>query len=141
MRQLVDTMLITNNRASFHLRGKKNLVKHQKVSKYYENDGPQNFLLLLCLYQQLQLLKTVILRLESLSIQTFGLSEKIGKAVSSKSIFITFLELICSNFRLNLCEEIVNEIKFEGVWGELEAKNCFQKQSFSKYLRQTLVFM
>ena len=26
------------NRASFHLLGKENLVKHQKVSKYYEND-------------------------------------------------------------------------------------------------------
>ena len=31
-------MLISNNRPSFHLWGKKNLVKHQKVSKYYEND-------------------------------------------------------------------------------------------------------
>ena len=29
---------ITNNRTSFHLRWKKNLVKHQKVSKYHEND-------------------------------------------------------------------------------------------------------
>ena len=28
----------SNNRASFHLWGKGNLVKHQKVSKYYEND-------------------------------------------------------------------------------------------------------
>ena len=31
-------MLITNNSASFHLWEKENLVKHQKVSKYYEND-------------------------------------------------------------------------------------------------------
>ena len=30
-------MLISNNRASFHLWWKKNLVKHQKVSEYYEN--------------------------------------------------------------------------------------------------------
>ena len=37
--------------------------------------------------------------------------------------------------------EIVNEIKFERVWAELEAKNCFQRQSFIKYLRETLVFM
>ena len=36
---------------------------------------------------------------------------------------------------------IVNEIKFEGVWDELEAKNCFWKQSFTKYLRQTLVLL
>ena len=31
-------MLISNNRASFHLWLKENLVKHQKVSKYCEND-------------------------------------------------------------------------------------------------------
>ena len=31
-------MFISNNRASFHLQWKKNLVKRQKVSKYYEND-------------------------------------------------------------------------------------------------------
>ena len=38
MRQLVYTMFISNNRASFHLWWKKNLVKHKKVSEYYEND-------------------------------------------------------------------------------------------------------
>ena len=38
MRQLVYTMFITNNRASFQLRRKEDLVKHQKVSKYYGND-------------------------------------------------------------------------------------------------------
>ena len=37
--------------------------------------------------------------------------------------------------------EIENKIKFEEVWGKLEAKNCFQRQSFTQYLRQTLVFM
>ena len=31
-------MSITKNRASFHLWRKENLVKHQKVSKYYKND-------------------------------------------------------------------------------------------------------
>ena len=38
VRQLVYTMFIGNNRASFHLWWKENLVKHQKVLKYYEND-------------------------------------------------------------------------------------------------------
>ena len=37
--------------------------------------------------------------------------------------------------------KIGKEIKFEGVWGDLEAKKCFQRQSFTKYLRLTLVFM
>ena len=36
MRQFVYTMFISNNRASSHLLWKENLVKHQKVSKYYE---------------------------------------------------------------------------------------------------------
>ena len=45
MRQIVYTMFISNNRASFHLWGNEKLVKHQKVSKYYENDYLQNFLL------------------------------------------------------------------------------------------------
>ena len=36
--QAVYTMFTSNNRASFHLWWKENLVKYQKVSKYYEND-------------------------------------------------------------------------------------------------------
>ena len=36
MKQLVYKVFLSNNRASFHLWLKKNLVKHQKVSKYYE---------------------------------------------------------------------------------------------------------
>ena len=35
---------MSNNRPSFHLWRRKNLVKHEKVSKYYENDCLQNFL-------------------------------------------------------------------------------------------------
>ena len=46
VRQKVDTMFISNNLTSFHLWWKENLVKYQKVSKYYENDCVQNFLLL-----------------------------------------------------------------------------------------------
>ena len=37
--------------------------------------------------------------------------------------------------------KIVKEIKFEGVWGKLEAKKCFQRQPFTKYLGLTLVPM
>ena len=35
---------------------------------------------------------------------------------------------------------IVKEIKLEGVWGVLESKTGFQRQSLTKYLRLTLVF-
>ena len=37
MRQLVYTMFISNNCASFQLWWKKNLIKYQKFSKYYRN--------------------------------------------------------------------------------------------------------
>ena len=37
--------------------------------------------------------------------------------------------------------KIVKKIKFEGIWGELAVKKCFQRQSFTKYLRLTIVFM
>ena len=42
VRQLVYTMLVSNNRPLFHLWSKKNLVKHRKVSKYYETDCRKN---------------------------------------------------------------------------------------------------
>ena len=36
---------------------------------------------------------------------------------------------------------VKKKIMFEGVVGELEAKKCFQRQSFTKYLTLTLVSM
>ena len=38
-------------------------------------------------------------------------------------------------------KKTVKKIKLEGAWGELEARSCFQRQSFTKYLRQPLIFM
>ena len=35
----------------------------------------------------------------------------------------------------------MKQIKFEGAWGKLEAKYCFQRQSWPKYMRQTLVLV
>ena len=37
--------------------------------------------------------------------------------------------------------EILKEIRLEGVRGELESKKSFQRQSFTRYLRLTLVFV
>ena len=39
-------MFVSNNCASFHLWWKENLIKHEKILKYYENDCLQNFLML-----------------------------------------------------------------------------------------------
>ena len=41
-------MFATDNHASLDGRLKENLVKHQRVSKYYENECLQNFILLFC---------------------------------------------------------------------------------------------
>ena len=38
VKELVYTMFITKNRALFHFQWRRNLLQHQKVSKYYENN-------------------------------------------------------------------------------------------------------
>ena len=63
-RQLVYTVFLGNNRASFHFWGKQNLVKQQKVLKYYENDCLQNFVLLFMSVLTVPIVKKVICRLE-----------------------------------------------------------------------------
>ena len=66
MRQLVYTMFISNNRTLLHLRRKENLIKHQKVSKYYENICLQNFLFL-CM----SLLKALIVKKNHIEAKTY----------------------------------------------------------------------
>ena len=72
MRQPFYTTFLSNNCTSFDLWLKDNLIKHQKVSKYYEDDCLHFFV---CLFVfvgffvlfMLLLLKTVIFRLEFIS--------------------------------------------------------------------------
>ena len=71
--------------------------------------------------------------LEGFQDQIWTSVERSGKWSSSKAYFSAFLQISCSNFMLKLCQmlkvmTIVKEIKFKGVWGELEARNCFQRQ-------------
>ena len=68
------------------------------------------------------------------------------KQLPSKANFMTFFTRNCSKFRLNSVKGLrdtknVKEIKFEGVWGELKSKKCYQIQKITRYLRLTLVFM
>ena len=51
-------MFVSNNRPSIHLLVKGNLVKHQKVSKYYEIDCLQNFILFFMLLLTTKFVKT-----------------------------------------------------------------------------------
>ena len=76
----------------------------------------------------------------------FGLLwKKSEKYFSSKINFSTFLQLSCSNFRLTCDKDltVTKNVKKIGLKGleQLRSKNCFQRQSWTKYLRLTLVFM
>ena len=63
-----------------------------------------------------------------------------------KEAFAHFCNLIAltlgqnngKSLRLN---KVVKEIKLEGVWDELGLRKVFQRQSVTKYLSLTLVFM
>ena len=87
-----------------------------------------------------------ILNLKNFQYQIWVSVTRSGKYLLSKSNFKIFLHISCSNFRLNIVKNLrvrksVNQMKFERAPGELEAKNCLWRQPFTKYLRQTLVFM
>ena len=63
-----------------------------------------------------------------------------------RQITTNFCNLVALNLIWNCVKDIrvkkiFKKIKFEGVWGSLEARNVFQRQSRTKYLRKTLVFI
>ena len=154
-------MFMTNNHASFQLRWKENLLTYQNVSKYYEHGCLQNFLsLFMSLLTALIVKKSNILagiyfifpqkhrrlNLEGFQSQIWTSIKRSGKYLSSKR---QILELFCILVALILgwncvkglrVKNIVKKINWEEVWGELEAKKCLQREPFTKYLRQTLVF-
>ena len=47
-----------------------------------------------------------------------------GKKLTTKANLSAFFQISCYNFRLK-SYKLVKQIKFEEVWGELEARNCF----------------
>ena len=67
-------------------------------------------------------------------------AKRSGRQLPCKTNFRLFWKLVApilvensvKGFRIT---KIVDQIKFEGVWGELEARNCPQRQSLTKYLR------
>ena len=58
-------------------------------------------------------------------------------------IFFCFLSFLTAKYVMKglTVSKAAKEIKFEEVWGELESKAGFQRQSFTKYLRLTLVLI
>ena len=70
-------------------------------------------------------------------IPNLDLREIIGKVVITLALFRKLVALVLGKN----CVKIVKQIKFEEDWGELQVRNCLLRQSFTKYLKQTLVFM
>ena len=148
MRQLVYTILISNNRPSFHLWWKENLGKLQQVSKYYERDCLQIFLLLLMSLFEIKFVKNshiwsriYLIFLKNVLKETrnsFNTKfQAQWKACSSSYEVKRILALFCNLIRLILGQssvevfgviENVEEIKFEGVWDKLESKKRFMRQ-------------
>ena len=140
MRQLVYTILISNNRPSFHLWWMENLGKLQQVLKYYEKDCLQIFLLLLMSLLPTKFVKNShiwgkiyfsslknVLKQSRNSFNTKFQAQ--WKACSSSYQLKQILPVFCDLIPLILGQssvevlgvtEIVKEIKFEGVWHKLE---------------------
>ena len=97
--------------------------------------------------------KTLYTKLEKYSIPNCKRSRKKGekgklkrsrKQLSNKRYFSAVLQISCSKFRLKLSKGLELRMfshKSNFKRSELEARTCFQRQSFIKYLRQNLVFM
>ena len=147
MRQLVYTILISNNCSSLHLWWTENLVKLQQVSKYDEKDCLQIFLLLLMSLLETKFVKNShilgkiyliflknVLKKTRNSFNTKFQAQ--WKACSSsyqlKQILAVFFDLISlilgqSSVEVLGVNEIVKEIKFEGVLDKLKSKKIFQR--------------
>ena len=148
MRQLVYAMFRSNNRTSFHLRWKENLVKHQKGSKYYEIDCLQNYLLLFLFSLRTKIFKKghiyftiYFIFLKNLLKQTWNsFNTKFqSRWKDRKSCYQArwssepFYNLIALYSGLNGVKglrvtKIVKEITFEGSGASLNKKNSFQRQ-------------
>ena len=159
MRQLVYTIYTTTNNYSFSLCWKEYLVKHQKGSKYYDQVCFKFFVLHL-----ISLLKAPILENSQFLVEISFIFLKKRRKWTSKAFNTKFTprwkgrkssyqvkklwSLLCkfftqildSNYIAGLrYTKIVKQTKFQGLWGELEAQYCFQRHSWLKHIRKTLV--
>ena len=147
MRQLVYTILISNNRPSFHLWWNENFGKLQQVWKYDEKNCLQIFLLFL-----MTLLKTKFIKNSHISSKIYffflknvlkqtrnSFNTKIQaqwKACSSNYQLKQILAVFCNLIPLILGQssvevlgvtEIVKKIKFEGILDKWKSRKLFQR--------------
>ena len=132
-------MFVANNRASFHLWWKKNLVKHQNVSKYYENDCS----ILIELGKITFVLQYVQIVIVTNPVFMYDLSGKIPhftcscyKILRKSDLnFLSMLNTVCIQIRENFvgctcCESRVFGIFVYCCFGELAVFNfpkCFRQ--------------
>ena len=75
------------------------------------------------------------------------LNKEIGKGDievrQNLALFCNLVSLILSwkCVKSLIVTKIVSKRNFKGELGNLEAENCFQRQSWTKYIKQTLVLM
>ena len=118
MRQLVCIMFITNNRASFHLWWNQNLVKHQKVWKYYRNDSRSRSLIITCFHDLIDTL-----------LQIFSKKTTWLKPRSTLTKFLqidretTFVKPSCPYPNLKNCN---GTLSLEFLWNLLKFKQSFK---------------
>ena len=138
-----------------------NAVKHQKVPLYYFHDCLKNFILLFMSLLTAQVVRNSHVEAKIYFIFSRNILKQTWNSFNTKiqpqqkdrnssyqvrQILALFYNLVALILGWNYVKglrvtKIVKQIKFERVWGELAAKLCFRRQSFKKYLRQTLVFM
>ena len=119
VKQLACTMFISNNRQSFHLWWKENLVNHLKLSKYYETDCLQSFLLLFMLLLTAKFAKHSHILARIFIIFLKNVLKKTWNSLNTKfqlqwkdrensnqirPNFRTYILLNGSNFKLKQCE-------------------------------------
>ena len=112
--KILSLKLFSNS--SGNLWWKENLLNHQKVTKYYEHDCLQDFLLLfmslLTAFDSYILAGIIFIflkkgprpNLKGFQYQIWTLVKRWGKQLSSKTNVSTFLQISYSNFRLKLCQ-------------------------------------
>ena len=147
MRHLVYTILISNNRPSFHLCWKENLGKLQQVSKYYGKDCLQIFLLLFMSFLPTKFVKNSHIWVKIYFIFLKNVLKQTQKSFNTKfqaqwkacsssyqlkqilAVFCNLIPLILgqSSVEVLVVKEIFKEIKFEEVLDKLQSKKMFQK--------------
>ena len=154
-------MFITNNHDSVHLCWKQNLVKHQKVSKYYVHDCPPIFFLLFMFSKTALIVNNSLIlaaiyfiflkiflhqTLESFDSECGPQWKDWSSSYPSKTKISTLLMLSFSNLKLEVCKKPYsyqncpqNDI-WRVLW-QVRSRNHFQRQSWTKYKKQTLVLM